>query len=480
MLKDYIRRGLQIQGAESFYNALISLLTVLVIGNYLSPEIFGVYTALFVFIGIISEISDLGFKNIIIREQSSDIRIRSFLFFLLVISFLMILVYEIFLFYLLDNNYLFSEEGIFSENDLGYAQFFGILIIPLTLNNYFTAVFRKELEFAFVSLIRSISITIVFVLTVILTIRYQDYWGLLIGLTSGEFLKLFTYIVKWKYRFRKINSNLLDEARNSFGIYLAHLFGFFARNIDYLIISSILSIKEVGIYAMAYKLMQAPVKQIGGVLNKVMFPVYGKMDSDEEIRKTFKYTICTVFFYSTIIFSILASTSYLIIDIFFSDDWSDVGYILSIISIAGVFLLIHNACEPLLKTLASQRWLVMRQIMYFILIVTFVYTGALYGIFWAVIGVVFSLFITSLMSLTMAFSTLKENYTNFFKSLLKLMVVSVLILTTNFILTEPLEHLDNFVKLVLIVALDLSIAYFSILYIKSLKKSSISEALYIP
>jgi len=480
MLKDYIARGLQIQGAESFYNALISLLTVLVIGNYLSPEIFGIYTALFVFIGILSEISDLGFKNIIIREQSSDIRIRSFFFFLLIISSSMIFVYEMLLFYLSDNNYLFSEGGIFSKNDLGYAQFFGILIIPLTLNNYFTAVFRKELEFVFVSSIRSISITVVFVITVILTIKYQNYWGLLIGLTSGEFLKLCAYIVKWKYRFKNINNNILEEARNSFGIYLAHLFGFFARNIDYLIISSILSVKEVGIYAMAYKLMQAPVKQIGGVLNKVMFPVYGQMDSHEEIRKTFKYTICTIFFYSTIIFSILASTSYLIIDIFFSDDWSEVGYILSIISIAGVFLLIHNACEPLLKTLASQRWLVMRQIMYFILIAIFVYLGALYGIFWAVIGVVFSLFITSLMSLTMAFSTLKENHTNFFKSLLKLMIVSLLILITNIILIEPLGHLENLAKLIFLVTLDLSIAYLSILYIKSLKKSSINEVLYLP
>jgi len=471
MLDGYIKNALTIQGFESLYFALISFLTVIVIGNYLSPELFGVYTALLVFVNIVSELADLGFKQIIIREQSSDKKIGKFLVFLAITSLFLVCIFELLLIYISSNSFFFSEYKILKNIDFRYAQIFVILIFPLTVNNFYTAVFRKKLEFRFVSIVRSISVSIVFALTIIITLIYRNYWGLLLGLLAGELFKIAIYTTKWNFSLRDSNADLLDDIKRGFGIYLAHIFGFLGRNIDYVIISAVLSVKQVGIYALAYKLMQAPIKQIGGVVNKVMFPVYGQMRKRQDVANTFTYTINIIFLYSAIIFSILSSASQLLSNIFLSEQWSSVGPVLGMVSLAGVFLLVHNACEPLLKNLASQRWLVIRQCAYFLMIAIFVYLGSLVDLMWAVTGVVVSLFLTSILSLTMAISTLKVKHKRVFLTILKLSIPAIIVFGLNTIILFQLAELSDIYRLGIILMVDLALFYILIIRMQTFKQS---------
>ena len=111
--------------------------TVLIVGNFLEPEYFGIYTALYVVVSMLSEVSDVGFKNIIIRENSDDSRTQKLLFVSLLNSVIMFLFYQLFIFF-------YSKYSI--EQTLWYQQLFGILIILLTMNNYNTTVFKKRTQ----------------------------------------------------------------------------------------------------------------------------------------------------------------------------------------------------------------------------------------------------------------------------------------------------------------------------------------------
>jgi O-antigen/teichoic acid export membrane protein len=61
-----------------------------------------------------------------------------------------------------------------------------------------------------------------------------------------------------------------------------NVFNYFARNTDNLLIGHFLGATELGIYAMAYRLMTLPLQIISGVLGRSLFPVLSKMQDDPD------------------------------------------------------------------------------------------------------------------------------------------------------------------------------------------------------
>mgnify|MGYP001407650017 CR=1 FL=1 len=94
-LNSKIITGLKTQAGESIYFSFISMATVLIVGNFLEPEYFGIYTALYVVVSMLSEVSDVGFKNIIIRENSDNSRTQKLLLYLILNSVIMFLFYQL-------------------------------------------------------------------------------------------------------------------------------------------------------------------------------------------------------------------------------------------------------------------------------------------------------------------------------------------------------------------------------------------------
>lgn len=470
-LNSKIIAGLKAQTGESVYFSAISMGTVLIVGNFLEPDYFGVYTALYVVVSMLSEVSDIGFKNIIIRENSDDARMQKLLLYLVFNSLVMVAIYELFI--MLYSNYLPGQV-------LWYQQLFGLLIILMTLNNYHTAVLRKKFKFKWVASIRVLGLTIGFLVTSTLIIVYDNFLGLLVGALMGEFIKLAIYSYTWEWKKMDLNLDIFSEARNAFGIYLSHLLGYLARNVDYLIISLTLGTKELGLYAIAYKLMQAPVKQLGGVVNKVMFPIYGNMSEREEVEKTFLFLINTVIFYSTIVFTIFFTVTDSIIAIFFQPEWEALLDVLSIMTVGGVFLLIHNFTEPLLKKHAKQSSLVIRQLIYLLSTVLFVYVGSMYGLQWAVIGVVSSLIMMAVVSMSMALTIINKSKVYLLLVSCVLVFLAIVFFLLNTSVLFYLHSMDPFINLFIVLLID-SIVLFGLLFqIGKNNSFNLHNKIYIP
>ncbi len=398
-----IKQGVTWQAFESIYYFSLNFVLIVIVARFIDAEVYGTYTTLFVVVVFLSEFTDFGFKDIIIREQYSEPKTYVVYILLLFSASIFLLLYEL-------TVTLFWDRYQFASCSVLYAQTFGILIVLLAINNFLTNVYRKELWFKKVAIVRAVSYTITFVVTIGLTAFYKDKWGLLIGLVVGEISRLliFRLSLNWKKGIVSFErpKQYLREFRNSVGLYLSHLLGYTSRNIDYLLIAALLGAEDVGIYALAYKIMSAPVKLIGGVINKIMFPIYGKEKDPTTIAEMFCFSIRTISFYSSIAFFVLASISQNLINVLFTSEWVGAGSVLSIMSLAGIFLIIHNATEPLLKVTVRQKILVYRQLFYLFVIVSCITAGAMVGLIWACVGFLVALFLSFAISVKISFDSI--------------------------------------------------------------------------
>jgi PST family polysaccharide transporter len=66
----------------------------------------------------------------------------------------------------------------------------------------------------------------------------------------------------------------------------------FLLNLDYLLIGRFMGAAALGVYTIAFRIPELLIKQFSGVINKVIFPVYAKMQEDgQSLRRGFLVTL---------------------------------------------------------------------------------------------------------------------------------------------------------------------------------------------
>lgn len=74
-------------------------------------------------------------------------------------------------------------------------------------------------------------------------------------------------------------------------------FNYFSRNADYLLIGRYLGTAPLGVYTLAYRIMLYPLQSITNVVSRVMFPVYSRLqDEDDRLRFAYLRTVGMIAF----------------------------------------------------------------------------------------------------------------------------------------------------------------------------------------
>src|SRR6185295_6359846 len=79
-----------------------------------------------------------------------------------------------------------------------------------------------------------------------------------------------------------------------------NIFNYFVRNADNLIIGKMLGSRELGYYALAYQIALGPVRSIGAVISRVLFPSLARLQNDrralqDEYLKAVGVTVAVCF-----------------------------------------------------------------------------------------------------------------------------------------------------------------------------------------
>ena len=263
-------------------NTVLQFGQVAVLARLLDPSSFGIVsisTLVTTFLGIFAH---FGFANSIVYKQESDNKILSTIYFLN----LMIGVGMFAIIYLAAPLLVMYYKAPKLLEVLHLSAFYFPIVF---LGQIYNILLEKELKFkslALTDILCSVSATVV---TVILAYKGFQAKALVIGLLSGQFLKMIIQNIigrryfspVWYFKLKEIKQHLI------FGIYNIgdSLLGFANSNMDTILIGGLLGVKELGYYTIASQIAIYPVARICPIIIQICYPIMARMKENLEQLK---------------------------------------------------------------------------------------------------------------------------------------------------------------------------------------------------
>lgn len=321
---------------QQFSSQLIAFLVSIVLARVISPKEFGLIGMIAIFMGIGNVLFDGGFTSSLIRTKEAEQKDYSTVFYFnLVIS---ILFYFILFFtapFIAD----FYNEPLLTSIVRVYSLTFVFLAMGTVQNTILTKnmLFKKQMFIALPPLIISSAIGVY--------MAYSGYgvWSLVISAVINSFINSLilwgtsnwrpTYFYKEKF---------FEHFNFGYKLTLSGLLDVFFTNIYHIIIGRYYSAALVGYYTRANTLMMLPVGNISGALNKVVFPLFAKIQDDIiQFKQAYKKIMQLVLFIVTPIIVLMAVLAEPLIVFLFTEKWLPVVPIFQIICFTGILYPIH-------------------------------------------------------------------------------------------------------------------------------------------
>jgi PST family polysaccharide transporter len=214
-------------------------------------------------------------------------------------------------------------------------------------------------------------------------------WSLVGSALVGAVVGVITIwtVTPWRPRVSEVSRRHIAELW-SFG---SHVFGFnlgkaIVQNVDRLLIGHLLGTSAVGIYALASKLVLAPVSGFVGAIGGYLFPAYARVQHDlRAVRADYLRTT------RTIMRIVLA---YLVLVVFlapavvrvFGPEWSAAVPVARWLTVAAFFLAVFVPMGQLLKALNRPGWLLAWSVGFSAAMLLGIAVGARWGVTGAAIG----------------------------------------------------------------------------------------------
>jgi len=132
-------------------------------------------------------------------------------------------------------------------------------------------------------------------------------------------------------------NELKQVSKFSLNLTLFNIFNFFTRDVDYILIGRFLGAQELGYYSIAYRLMLYPLQAISGVISRVMFSMYSRMQDNLPLfRKTYLDVINAIALLSFPLMAGLWVLAEPLVLLFLGDAWSPVITLLLILAPVGL------------------------------------------------------------------------------------------------------------------------------------------------
>ena len=272
------RRGVAWSGASTVVVSAIGLATNLVLARIIAPSHFGLLGMATVFTGLVRLLSEMGIATAVIRRSESEID-DSFL----QTAFWTSAAVSISLF-LLSSLILAPLVAQF----YGMPELRGVVIvvsIPLLIRPagvIHRVVLTRGLRFKSLSVIDAISTAVGSAATIALAIAGLGVWSIALTgtIVAATSLPLLAREIRWSPRLQ-FSTPAFREVF-AFGSFAtgSDAAVFITKNVDYLLIGRLLGAEALGVYTLAFLLTDTFRTAIMGVMNKVMYPIYGRLQAD--------------------------------------------------------------------------------------------------------------------------------------------------------------------------------------------------------
>jgi teichuronic acid exporter len=323
---------------QQFGSQLISFGVSIVLARLIMPEEFGLIGMIAIFMGLGTALFQGGLTSSLIRtKELTEDDYSTVFFFNLAGSFV---IYGV----------LFLAAPWISEfykqpTLVNITRVYGLTYILSAFGTVQNTILTKELKFKKQAIISLPALIISS--SVGLTLAYCNYgvWSLVASaLVNTLVISCLLWITSDWYPKRVFSKEKFQQHFHyGYKLTLSSMLDIIFTNIYQIIIGRYYSPAQVGYYTRANSLMMLPVGNVSGALNRVIFPLFSKVQDDiPRFRNAYKQIMQMVLFIITPIIVLMALLAKPLIILLFTDKWIAVVPIFQIICFTGILLPIHK------------------------------------------------------------------------------------------------------------------------------------------
>jgi teichuronic acid exporter len=232
--------------------------------------------------------------------------------------------------------------GYFYSNDevVLLIRVLSISVIFLAIQEVPYCLMARRFEFKLRGFAELCSSMICLIISLILAIKGFGVWSLIIGQVCREFFLCVLIMIfsKWKVKmcFRVSNIKILLK----FGIPITgqSLLNYFNQSSDSVIIGRFLGQSALGYYQIAVSLAMMPIQKVIVIANKVVFPVFAKIQNNEDMMKSYFYKVFhLISIFAFPVFFGLFSVSEEVVVLILSPKWLPGLFVLQVFCFIAIF-----------------------------------------------------------------------------------------------------------------------------------------------
>lgn len=263
----------------------IQLVQLVVLGRLLTAQDFGLVAMAMVVQGFANVYADVGLSNAILTHQALTVRQLSSMYWLnwaASITFALVMM--------LSAPLAAQGFGVTQLEPLIVWSAFSLLVAPLGLQ--FQLLLQKELRIKHIALIELLSGSAGLAIAVFSAFKGHGAYSIVFGNLAMASIKsvsfFFIGIKKWPLSLRFSSTDI--KPFFSFGAFQVgeRTMNFAAWNMDKMLIGGLLGAHSLGLYNVAYQLMQKPIQFMQPILSRVMTPLFSTMSQDSaRLRRSY-------------------------------------------------------------------------------------------------------------------------------------------------------------------------------------------------
>ena len=389
-LKEKVLRSSSITILSYGLEQVLRLISNLVLTRLLFPEAFGIMSIASVILIGLNMVSDIGIEQSIIQNKKGlQKKFRNTAWSAQIIRGVILWGVACLLAYPL--SIIYEEPILFPLiSALGFT---------LTIKGFTTtslAVNNRELKIFRLSIVKVGTQLLGIILTVLFAFQYPSVWalafgniiGTLIGVLAGNMFLNDSH----KHQFQIDKAILIEIVSFGKWIFLSSILGFLANQADKMIFGKFMTMKDLGIYAVAVTLSQIPRSILYSLNRMVLFPVYSLIREENTISiqrkvKRAKFLVISLLLPLSIALIIFGDQ---LIKAMYDTRYHDAGWMVQILAAGVAFQISTNVGPFYLGFGRSGLFALTVSIKAFSLILSMLIGGSLFGVTGLIVGVAVS------------------------------------------------------------------------------------------
>ncbi|MDF0718776.1 lipopolysaccharide biosynthesis protein [Kaistella sp. PBT33-4] len=323
--------------SQQFGIQLIQFGVSIVLARLITPEEFGLIGMIAVFMGIGTTLFDGGLTSSLIRTSSvEDIDYSTVFLFNFGVS---ILIYAVF-FVTAPFIANFFGQPVLTSIIRVYSLSFVISSLAAVQNAKLT----KELKFKLLAIASFPGAILSGLVGILLAYNGYGVWALVYSfLVQSAATTLVLWLLSgWRPSLQFSRQKFREHFFFGSKLTLSGLLDVIFTNIYQLVIGKMYAPAQVGYYTRANTLMMLPVGNISTALNKVVFPLFSKLQDDlPKLRDAYRRIMLAVIFLVSPVIVIMAVLAKPLILFLFGAKWEAVVPIFQIIAVTGILYPLH-------------------------------------------------------------------------------------------------------------------------------------------